>query len=186
MSSIPGPLPCMGALALILGGISFCLGFVGPLSLSSSNLGPLLGIFVTGPVGALVGALVGCGVWATRVAGSRVGTVWKWIAGMWVVTLLYTLFMVQFGSWGMLFGVATQLVVLVEVAVLLYHRRLRGSHSPFVKTCGPVVLAVIGLIVLISLFPPVTRPWWDPSVHAIRPRVLQIPSNRRVPVGPGI
>lgn len=162
-SLMSGPLPWTAAFAFILGGISFCAGFLGPMFLSTSNLGPLLGVIVTGPVGTLVGALVGCGIWATREAGSRVGSVWKWIAGIWVLTLLYTLFMVRFGSWGMLFGVTVQLAILAAVAFLLYHRGVRGLHSRVVKACGPVVLAVVGLIVLISLFPPVTRPWWGPA-----------------------
>lgn len=48
-----GPLPWMGVLALILGGTSFCAGFLGSRFLSTSNLGPLRGIFFTGPVGTM-------------------------------------------------------------------------------------------------------------------------------------
>ncbi len=44
--------------AVGVGAVAFELGFTGPLLLSSSNLGPLLG-FLTGPVGLVVGALVG-------------------------------------------------------------------------------------------------------------------------------
>lgn len=50
---------------LTIGGISFALGFFGPMILTpKSNQGPMLGIFITGPigfgVGLLVGAIVGC------------------------------------------------------------------------------------------------------------------------------
>lgn len=46
--------------ALILGFIGFVVGFVGPILLfPEANQGPLLGIFITGPLGAMVGAIVG-------------------------------------------------------------------------------------------------------------------------------
>jgi hypothetical protein len=42
----------------IVGGIGFAAGFVGPLVLQpEANLGPLLGILMTGPLGFVVGAL---------------------------------------------------------------------------------------------------------------------------------
>ena len=44
----------------IVGAIGFVAGFVGPLVLTpQSNLGPLLGILVTGPLGFIVGAIGG-------------------------------------------------------------------------------------------------------------------------------
>jgi hypothetical protein len=46
----------------IVGGIGLAIGFVGPLVLSpKANLGPLLGILLTGPLGFVVGAL-GAGI----------------------------------------------------------------------------------------------------------------------------
>jgi len=45
---------------ITVGGIAFLAGFVGPLIFTSeSNQGPLLGIFVTGPIGFLVGNVLG-------------------------------------------------------------------------------------------------------------------------------
>jgi hypothetical protein len=44
--------------AAVVGGIGFLAGFVGPIVLQpDSPQGPLLGIFLTGPVGAIVGAV---------------------------------------------------------------------------------------------------------------------------------
>lgn len=44
----------------IIGGIAFACGFVGPVIFTpQSNQGPLLGIFITGPIGFLVGLAVG-------------------------------------------------------------------------------------------------------------------------------
>ena len=46
--------------ALILGAVGFIAGFFGPLTFSpDANQGPLLGIFITGPGGALLGLVLG-------------------------------------------------------------------------------------------------------------------------------
>jgi hypothetical protein len=46
--------------ALILGGLGFAAGFFGPMILKpDANQGPLLGIFITGPAGFLVGLVYG-------------------------------------------------------------------------------------------------------------------------------
>lgn len=57
---------------IVVGSISFLLGFIGPIILSpSSNQGPLLGIFFTGPVGFLIG-LVGGGIyWRMKVKNQK-------------------------------------------------------------------------------------------------------------------
>jgi hypothetical protein len=44
----------------VLGGIAFAAGFFGPIIFApEANQGPLLGIFITGPLGFVVGLLVG-------------------------------------------------------------------------------------------------------------------------------
>jgi len=44
----------------IIGGICFFLGFVGPIVLTpAANQGPLLGIFITGPLGFIFGIAAG-------------------------------------------------------------------------------------------------------------------------------
>jgi drug/metabolite transporter (DMT)-like permease len=46
--------------ALIVGGIGFSVGFFGSIIFSpASNQGPLLGIFITGPLGFVLGAIIG-------------------------------------------------------------------------------------------------------------------------------
>ncbi len=46
--------------AMLLGGIGFAVGFVGPIIfLPDANQGPLLGIFITGPGGFLIGLIYG-------------------------------------------------------------------------------------------------------------------------------
>ncbi len=57
--------------AMIIGGISFAVGFFGPIVLTpDANQGPLLGIFYTGPLGFFAGAVIGAlvGWLRTRVA----------------------------------------------------------------------------------------------------------------------
>ncbi len=46
--------------ALVVGGIAFLLGFIGPMIVTpDANQGPLLGIFITGPLGVAVGLIWG-------------------------------------------------------------------------------------------------------------------------------
>lgn len=46
--------------AILLGGVGFAAGFFGPLIFTpQANQGPLLGIFITGPAGVVIGALGG-------------------------------------------------------------------------------------------------------------------------------
>jgi hypothetical protein len=46
--------------AVILGVIGFLGGFIGPMIFTAgANQGPMLGIFITGPLGVVVGAIVG-------------------------------------------------------------------------------------------------------------------------------
>jgi hypothetical protein len=59
-----GLLVSMAVGTLALGGIGFCAGFFGPLLLTpEANQGPLLGLFITGPLGFLLGALGGFLYW---------------------------------------------------------------------------------------------------------------------------
>lgn len=48
------------------GTIGFVGGYFGPIYLSQSNLGPLLGLFLTGPAGFVVGALCGAAIAAGK------------------------------------------------------------------------------------------------------------------------
>ena len=53
--------------ALGLGGLGFVLGFFGPMILSpGANQGPMLGIFITGPGGFVLGAVVGMMRWSMQ------------------------------------------------------------------------------------------------------------------------
>ena len=61
-----GMLAAMGRGALITGGIGFARGFFGPMIVTpDANQGPMLGIFITGPIGLVLGALGGA-IWHRR------------------------------------------------------------------------------------------------------------------------
>ena len=50
--------------SLGFGIIAFIAGFVGPIIfMPSSNQGPLMGIFITGPIGFVVGGIGGYSLW---------------------------------------------------------------------------------------------------------------------------
>lgn len=57
----------VGLGAAVVGGLGFVLGFFGPMILApEANQGPMLGLFITGPGGAVLGAVVGWLVWLKR------------------------------------------------------------------------------------------------------------------------
>ena len=46
--------------AVICGAVGFSIGFFGPMIFApDANQGPLLGIFITGPLGTVIGAIAG-------------------------------------------------------------------------------------------------------------------------------
>jgi hypothetical protein len=57
----------VGLGALLTGAVGFVGGFFGPMLLSSdSPQGPMLGIFITGPLGVVLGAIGGVVYWVAR------------------------------------------------------------------------------------------------------------------------
>ena len=50
--------------ALIVGGFGFAAGFIGPMVLvPEANQGPLLGLFITGPLSTVIGGIAGFAIW---------------------------------------------------------------------------------------------------------------------------
>lgn len=57
---------------LIIGGISFFAGFFGPMIFDpGANQGPLLGLFITGPIGFVVGLIAGGIYWKIKRVKSK-------------------------------------------------------------------------------------------------------------------
>jgi len=60
---------------LFVGAITFFIGFVGPMFvMPNANLGPLIGILYTGPIGTVVGLLWGVARAVRRRSAAREGT----------------------------------------------------------------------------------------------------------------
>lgn len=67
-----GTLTSIWAAGIIGGGFSFFAGFYGPIWLiPSSNIAPVIGIFITGPLGLVIGGLLGIGVAILRPSPAR-------------------------------------------------------------------------------------------------------------------
>jgi hypothetical protein len=142
----------IGGIALIVGGIAFALGFFGSFVLyPGSNLAPLLGIFITGPVGFVAGALIGA-VRSSRSA--RQGAAWRelaWLAAMWLFSLLYT-FIFAWG-WGWI-GLLLQAAVIATAAYLSFGTGVRPLPRPIAPFRAPMLGAGV-LALLASVFPPI-------------------------------
>jgi hypothetical protein len=73
--------------ALVLGGAGFSMGFFGPMIFTpNANQGPMLGIFITGPAGFIIGAVLGLVVGKIRRGGSS-SHVSRLILKMWPCVL---------------------------------------------------------------------------------------------------
>jgi hypothetical protein len=144
--------PSIGGMALIVGGIAFALGFFGSFVLyPGSNLAPLLGIFITGPVGVAAGALIGT-VRSSR--SDRQGAAWRelaWLAAMWLFSLLYTFVF----AWGWVWvGLLLQAAAIATAAYLFFGGAARPLPRPIVPFRVPMLAAGL-LSLLASMFPPI-------------------------------
>lgn len=103
--------------ALCIGAVSFAIGFIGPALFSESNLGPLLGIFVTGPLGFLGGALIGI-ILSARQSHHTLKRELRWLGGIWAGALLFT-FASAIASVGWV-AICSQFAVFICAACLFY------------------------------------------------------------------
>lgn len=166
----PGPALSIWKWALAIGVPLFVAGYFGPLLFSRSNTGPLLGILITGPVGALIGGGVGAVLWAKRAPDLRVASLAKALGVVWLATLLYTLWAFALSTRIAVPGILAQAFVAGVCAFILNGRRLPKVAA----SCGPIVLGVMVTMVVMSLFPPVTLPWWDADALARDPASLPL------------
>ncbi len=140
-----------------VGAVSFAAGFFGPIFFSTSNLGPLLGIFVTGPVGFLAGALIG----ALSIARGSARLSIAVMGPIWVLTLLYTLFIAGLAVQGAVPPIGLQILIIAASAFLFIGH---GNQLPAsLQRSGPIAIAALSIVLLMTLFPPVIAPWWVPA-----------------------
>jgi len=148
----PDPVGQIVAWTATIGGVLFAAGFVGPLLLSGGNLGPLLGIFITGPLGVLFGALVG----ALRAAKESARAATVAIGMVWVVTLLYTLFMMGFAAQFAIPAIPLQFLIIASSIYLLAGRITRVQLPDAWRRFGTIAIATEVAILVMTLFPPVS------------------------------
>ena len=140
----------IGTSAAIVGGLSLAAGFVGPALFSDSNLGPLLGVFVTGPLGVLAGALAGVVLSARGRPGRSRTPELRWLAACWIAALLFTLALSTGGIGWLALG--AQLAVVLCTGVLFL--AMPDGLPPAVRRWRLLILAGLGLALLVSIFPP--------------------------------
>ena len=82
-ASMPGKLmTCILSGAGMVGAIGVILGFFGPIVFTpGANQGPLLGIFITGPLGFLLGGIGGVVYWLIR---KQTGSAFKYVANTFI------------------------------------------------------------------------------------------------------
>lgn len=79
------------AWTLAVGTTGFVTGYVGPILLTpGANQGPLLGIFLTGPGGLALGAVMGL---VMKLLGVRDNVSLAWLAGTCAVVAMTTLYL---------------------------------------------------------------------------------------------
>lgn len=141
---------------VVIGAISFLAGFAGPLLLSNSNLGPLLGIFVTGPLGFLVGGLVG----ALRVANGSARLSSILIAAVWALALAYS-YLAAIMLLPLIFLIVPlHALIIASTIYLLVSPTSRAQLPDNLRRSRFVVIAAQVIIVATLLYPPVIRPSW--------------------------
>lgn len=80
---------------IILGGAGFAVGFLGPMIFApDANQGPLLGIFITGPLGVVLGL----GFWTlSRILDLSTPLQWRLLIGTSTLLVVTTLFFILLG-----------------------------------------------------------------------------------------
>jgi hypothetical protein len=150
--------------ALVVGGVSFVGGYVGPILFSKSNLGPLLGVFLTGPIGTIVGAAFGM-AWAAREWPSD-GPVLAIFATTWLATWLYVSSFMNLSA-----GFAGWVVIPLVSLLIAMPFVIR---TPFAKWIGLSGATTIAAIVFVPIARSATR-----FAFFLDPRLA---SSRHVPL----
>jgi hypothetical protein len=152
----PDPIPQVVAWTMAVGGVSFVAGFAGPLLLSNANQGPLLGIFVTGPLGFLLGALGG----ALRVSNQSARLSSAVVAMVWALTFAYTWFAAELLH-QMIYLLLPLYAFIMASTVYLLSSPVTLVQLPESLQRSCIVVVVTQLItVATTLYPPVIKPWW--------------------------
>ena len=175
-ASAPIPQPASGlafgsrilVCALVAGSIGFAVGFFGPIVFTpEANQGPLLGIFLTGPAGLLLGPAIGVASLIRQItlADLRKATLWLALQGG-LACILYKVFG---GTFYAAFGVGLMLITIGVGAALFAHAVRRLDPPKPVVASGVILLAGAVLMLCLSAFPPVVAGSWGTGPNARAP-----------------
>jgi hypothetical protein len=175
--SAPDPGRAVIRSAFYAGTLGLVAGMVGPALLSNSNLGPLSGMLVTGPVSALLGALWGL-VSFTRTHGVR----FSWLVSIWMATVGYSAFASLLSPTLGFVAFVVQLVFLLAVPLLLHGWSDQQKHAQAGNYATLVLFLLMVLAAAVTLLPPVapTAPAENPkrALFLLDPR---LDASRHVP-----
>jgi hypothetical protein len=156
--------------AAIIGGISFAIGFIGPILFTDNNLGPLLGIFFTGPLGTLTGALIGIIRSVLHSGTRRLQTELQWLLYIWGISLLYSIFVIGgFGKMVIIGAISIQALAVAIGIFLLCKDDVARKLPHFTLRYGKVYLFAAVLILLTFIFPPVipNKVMWEQNKNSV-------------------
>lgn len=145
--------------ALSIGVITFLLGYVGPIIFwPEANLGPLLGIFITGPLGFLLGGVIG--FWLLLSNESKKISFFEWgiFLVIWLLMLVWYLIFFPFGPLATI-SLAICQIITVSGTVILYRQRCRKLKYNINPRSLSLLFAAL-IIIGTEIFPPVTHPDW--------------------------
>lgn len=153
--------------SIVAGSIGFAGGFFGPILLSpESNQGPLLGILVTGPLGVLLGPVIGVATLVRKTNLQSLPRAWQWLAVSWVLSSGF--YSLSGGGFIMAAKLAVGLMVVsFIVGVALIVHIAKSLQPPKAVTCYNLIMLAGGLVMIfISVFPPVVEPSWGSSTNS--------------------
>lgn len=146
--------------ALSIGVITFLIGYVGPIIFwPEANLGPLLGIFITGPLGFLLGGVIGFWLILSNIMRKISNIEWGMFFIIWLLMMGWYLLFYMFGPTAILLGTICQLAGVVGTA-FLYWQRCGKLNQPVDRRSWALLFAVL-LIIGTEILPPVTHPDWS-------------------------
>lgn len=158
--AVTTPSPMIFTAAFVVGGLSFAAGFFGPIFFSDSNLGPLLGIFITGPIGFFAGALLGLVRSIIKAEGHAGRTVLVWYFLIFFFALAYYTLLGNLFLYAGMASIGLAISVVLTGVVLLAKKQLRQKLPNIATRCGPFILVAAVVMVVMAIFPPVMEHRW--------------------------
>jgi hypothetical protein len=87
-----------------------------------------------------------------------------WLCVVWLLVLLYTLFLIGLATHAAWPGLVGQALVLASAGGTLYRGNARVRLSSGLHRLRPLFITSAALVLVLTVFPPVTRPWWGPAL----------------------